>query len=55
MKSLNVFVFALIAIIVTIAPSHADTATVRAWLDRDTMHLGETVTLNVETQGDTGG
>lgn len=31
---------------------HADDApTVRAWLDRDSMHLGETITLNVETNG----
>ncbi len=28
-----------------------DAAPVRAWLDRDTMRLGETVTLNVETSG----
>ena len=26
-----------------------DKPAVRAWLDRDSMHLGETVTLNVET------
>ena len=39
------------AAFVAIAPSRADTTTARAWLDRDTMHLGETVTLNVEAQG----
>ena len=33
----------------------ADAPSARAWLDRDTMHLGETVTLNVEAQGSTGG
>jgi hypothetical protein len=26
----------------------------RAWLDRNSMHIGETVTLNVEVSGDTG-
>jgi len=29
----------------------ADEPAVRAWLDRDTMQLGETVTLNVQVQG----
>jgi hypothetical protein len=29
-------------------------ASVRAWLDRSSMQLGETVTLNVEVSGDTG-
>jgi hypothetical protein len=38
-----------------IAPLAAAAPSVRAWLDRDTMHLGETVTLNVEAQGDVGG
>jgi hypothetical protein len=33
------------------AGAHA--ASVRAWLDRNTMQLGETVTLNVEVSGDT--
>jgi len=46
------FAFALFAL-VTLA--HADAPSVRAWLDRDTMHLGETVTLNVEATGDSGG
>jgi len=32
----------------------ASAASVRAWLDRTTMQLGETVTLNVEVSGDTG-
>jgi len=34
------------------AGAHA--ASVRAWLDRNSMQLGETVTLNVEVSGDTG-
>ena len=33
----------------------ADNAGVRAWLDRDTMHFGETVTLNVEADGSVDG
>ena len=53
MKGLMSLVFALIAL-VAIAPSRADAPSVRAWLDRDTMHMGETVTLNVETNGSTG-
>ena len=32
----------------------AAAADARAWLDRNSMHLGETVTLNVEIAGDTG-
>jgi hypothetical protein len=32
----------------------ASAASVRAWLDRSSMQLGETVTLNVEVSGDTG-
>jgi len=47
-------VFALIAF-AAIVPARADAPGVRAWLDRDTMHLGETVTLNVEATGDAGG
>lgn len=54
MKTLMSFAFALIAF-AAIAPAHADAPSVRAWLDRDTMHLGETVTLNVEATGDAGG
>jgi hypothetical protein len=45
---------ALIAAIIVAAPSTAFAATARAWLDRDTMHSGETVTLNVETEGASG-
>ena len=45
---------ALIAAIVIATPSQATAATARAWLDRDTMHSGETVTLNVETEGASG-
>ncbi len=47
----HAILFALIAAFAAIAPSRADAATARAWLDRDTMHLGETVTLNVESDG----
>lgn len=54
MKRLMSLAFALIAL-VAIAPALADAPSVRAWLDRDTMHLGETVTLNVEASGDIGG
>jgi len=32
----------------------ASAAEARAWLDRNSMHMGETVTLNVEISGDTG-
>ena len=32
----------------------AAAAEARAWLDRNSMHMGETVTLNVEIAGDTG-
>jgi len=32
----------------------ADAASVRAWLDRNNMRMGETVTLNVEVSGDNG-
>jgi hypothetical protein len=38
-----------------VMPLAAAAPSVRAWLDRDTMHLGETVTLNVEASGDVGG
>ena len=54
MKTLMSFALALIGF-VAIAPARADAPSVRAWLDRDTMHMGETVTLNVEATGDTGG
>ena len=54
MKTLMSFAFALIAF-AAIAPAHVDAPSVSAWLDRDTMHLGETVTLNVEATGDAGG
>jgi len=48
-------VFACIGAFIAIAPARADAPAARAWLDRDTMHLGETVTLNVEAQGSAGG
>jgi hypothetical protein len=53
MKTLMSFVFALIAF-ASAAPAHAAAPNVRAWLDRDTMHMGETVTLNVEATGEVG-
>lgn len=36
------------------ANAFADTPAVRAWLDRDTVQVGETVTLNVEAQAGVG-
>ena len=54
MKTLMSFALALF-VFVAVAPARADAPSVRAWLDRDTMHMGETVTLNVEAAGDTGG
>mgnify|MGYP001268936897 CR=1 FL=1 len=47
------FAMALVAVLLTSASAFA--ATARAWLDRDAMQLGETVTLNVEVEGDAGG
>ncbi|MGH8173404.1 MAG: BatD family protein, partial [Rhodanobacteraceae bacterium] len=47
--------FVLIAACLVAPSLRADAPTARAWLDRDTMHLGETVTLNVEAQGSAGG
>src|SRR4029077_7195643 len=55
MKHWRTFLFTLVASLIAVAPLHAATPAARAWLDRDTMHLGETVTLNVETEGDAGG
>ncbi len=55
MKRLHAVLFTLMGALAVIAPVRAAVPTVRAWLDRDTMHLGETVTLNVEAQGDAGG
>jgi hypothetical protein len=37
-----------------ICESAAAAPEARAWLDRNSMHIGETVTLNVEVSGDTG-
>ncbi len=37
-----------------ICESAAAAPEARAWLDRNNMHIGETVTLNVEVSGDTG-
>jgi len=41
---------ALFALVVAATSAVAAGASVRAWLDRDSMQLGETVTLNVEAQ-----
>ncbi|HET6546593.1 MAG TPA: BatD family protein [Rhodanobacteraceae bacterium] len=42
-------------VFLSIAPrARADATGARAWLDRDTMQLGETVTLNVEATGSVG-
>ncbi|MET0226319.1 MAG: BatD family protein [Dokdonella sp.] len=41
---------ALFALVVAATSALAAGASVRAWLDRDSMQLGETVTLNVEAQ-----
>ena len=51
MKSRFVY-FVVLASFWVCASAHA--ASVRAWLDRNSMQLGETVTLNVEVSGDTG-
>jgi len=51
MKYAMAMMFALMTALVLGSSAHADTPSVRAWLDRDTMHLGETVTLNVEASG----
>lgn len=44
----------LFLLLCIVAAPAADAAEARAWLDRNSMHLGETVTLNVEISGDTG-
>src|SRR4029079_10054683 len=45
----------LIAALVVVAPLQAAAPAVRAWLDRDTMQLGEDVTPHVESWGDASG
>ncbi|MCR6700494.1 MAG: BatD family protein [Dokdonella sp.] len=45
---------ALLSLCIAVPALAADEG-VRAWLDRDTMHLGESVTLNVESQGGAAG
>jgi len=42
---------AALALLMAGLAAWADEPAVRAWLDRDTMQLGETVTLNVQVQG----
>jgi hypothetical protein len=46
--------FAAFALLFASLCAQADAPRVRAWLDRDTMQLGETVTLNVESGDSTG-
>ena len=40
-----------LAWLLVLVAGHAGAAEVRAWLDRDTLEVGETVTLNVEAKG----
>jgi hypothetical protein len=42
----------LLAVLAVWACGDAQAASVRAWLDRNSMQMGETVTLNVEVSGD---
>ena len=49
MTPVNRIVLVVIALFLSVAAKAAD---VRAWLDRSSMQLGETVTLNVEVTGD---
>ena len=55
MKHRHILLLVLIAALSVAAPLQAAAPAVRAWLDRDTMQLGETVTLNVESSGDASG
>ena len=41
----------LLASLLMFVAAHAGAAEVRAWLDRDSLEVGETVTLNVEAKG----
>jgi len=51
MKRIGVWIgWVLACLLIATSAFAADTPGVRAWLDRDTMQLGETVTLNVEAQ-----
>jgi hypothetical protein len=45
---------AVLAVTLLLICSAANAADVRAWLDRNSMQMGETVTLNVEVSGDNG-
>ena len=49
-RAIALFFLASCAALATLPARAAD---VRAWLDRTTMQLGETVTLNIEVSGDT--
>ena len=46
---------AAVALCMSLPAFADDKPAMRAWLDRDTMHLGETVTLNVEADGSVDG
>lgn len=48
------FLRSLFALALSISASFVQAAEVRARLDRDTVHMGETVTLNVEAEGSGG-
>lgn len=54
LRALRCLIAALLCLCVA-APALAADEGVRAWLDRDSMHLGESVTLNVESQGGAAG
>lgn len=54
LHALRRLIAALFSFCVAVPALAADEG-VRAWLDRDTMHLGESVTLNVESQGGAAG
>ena len=52
LKNLRRLVATLALFVAAANAAHA--ADARAWLDRNSMHMGETVTLNVEISGDSG-
>lgn len=47
--------FAVFALLCAMVSAHASAATLRAWFDRTSMQLGETVTLNIEADAADGG
>jgi hypothetical protein len=54
MNRRNIFVAGFLALATLWTCLDAGAAEVRAWLDRNAMQMGETVTLNVEVSGDNG-